>query len=184
MKSRLYGRARGLTSLGLIAGLLIVVAAAGCASTKSSRQVPPGHLISASQSPSMGTRLAVVNAMYSAIHSDPPWKATLISNPPTVPLSAGQAANRAVVACHEGAGTKTVATALVNTSQGTNAEWAVFLNPPGKHMSISFGMVPPKHPAILNWYAAFVPVRGSQPIFCTFGKSTRLPALPVFGAQK
>ncbi len=184
MKSRLYGHARGLKSLGLIAGLLIVAAAAGCASTNSSRHVPRGHSISTSQSRSMGTRLAAVNAMYSAIHSDPPWKATLIANPPTVPLSAGEAANRAVVACHEGAGTKTVAAALVNTSQGTNPEWAVFLNPPGKHMSISFGMVPPKHPAILNWYAAFVPVRGSQPIFCTFGKSTRLPALPVFGTQK
>jgi hypothetical protein len=171
MKSPVYGRVRELRSLGLVAGLLILaLAAAG--------------VVLVTRSPSVSTRLAVVNAMYSGIHSDPPWKATLISNPPMVPISAEEAANGAVVDCHEGAGTNTVATALVNTSQGPNPEWAVFLNPPGKHTSISFGLVPPKHPIILNWYAAFVPVRGSQPIFCTNGRSTRLPALPVFGSQK
>ena len=70
MKSRVYGRVRELRSLGLVAGLLILaVVAAG--------------VILASRPPSMATRLAVVNAMYSAIHADPPWKATLISNPPS-----------------------------------------------------------------------------------------------------
>ncbi|HUY10209.1 MAG TPA: hypothetical protein VMW80_12340 [Candidatus Dormibacteraeota bacterium] len=171
MKSRVYGRVRELRSLGLVAGLLILAVAAAA-------------VILATRSPSLDARIAVVNALYSAIHSDPPWKATLISDPPVVPISAEEAANRAVVACHEGAGTRTIATALVNTSQGPNPEWAVFLNPPGKHFGVYAGMEPPKHPAILNWYAAFVPVRGSQPIFCTFGRSTRLPALPMFGSQK
>jgi hypothetical protein len=121
MKSRVYARERELRSLGLVAGLLILtVVAAG--------------VVLASRSPSMATRLAVVNAMYSAIHSDPPWKATLIPNPPTVPLSAGEAANRAVVACHEGAGTKTVATALVNTSRGRT--------PSGRSFSIHRASVP------------------------------------------
>jgi len=73
---------------------------------------------------------------------------------------------------------------LVDTTGGANPEWAVFMNPPGKHISITFGMEPPKHPLILNWNAAFVPVRGPQPIFCTFGNSKLLPALPVFGAPK
>ncbi len=164
MTSREWAPARRLRSLGLIAGLLVLAAAAaGCAST-----------------PSMSTRLEIVNALYT--NTQPRFEATLISNPPPVPISGQQAAQAAILACHEGAGTKTVATALVNTSQGPNPEWAVFLNPPGRHFGVSTELV--KNPVILNWYAAFVPVRGSQPIFCTFGRSARLPALPVFGSQK
>ena len=180
--SREFVQARWLRSLGLIAGLLILAAAAaGCASTNSRREVSPGHLVSTNQTPSMSTRLEIVNALYT--NTQPRFEATLISNPPPVPISNQQAAQAAILACHEGAGTKTLATALVNTSQGPNPEWAVFLNPPGKHFGIYAGLYPPKHPAILNWYAAFVPVRGSQPIFCTFGGSARLPALPVFRSQ-
>lgn len=130
----------------------------------------------------MGTRLEIVNALYT--NTQPRFIANLISNPPPVPVSAQRAAKAAITACNDGVGTKTVATALVDTSQGPNPEWAVFLNPAGQHFGVYTGMKPPQHPAILNWYAAFVPVRGSQPIFCTFGKSTRLPVLPVFGAQK
>ena len=128
----------------------------------------------------MSTRLEIVNALYT--NTQPRFEATLISNPPPVPISNQQAAQAAILACHEGAGTKTVATALVNTSQGPNPEWAVFLNPPGRHFGVSTELV--KNPVILNWYAAFVPVHGTQPIFCTFGRSTRLPVLPVFGSQK
>jgi hypothetical protein len=174
-------RRHRLRSVGLVAGLL-VLAAAGCGSTNSARHLTSSPSVVTGQSLSMSTRLEVVNALYT--NTQPRFIATLLSNPPPVPLSGKRAAKAAILACNDGAGTRTVATALVDTTEGSNPEWAVFLNPPGKHFAISLGLVPPKHPAILNWYAAFVPVRGSQPIFCTFGRSDRLPKLPVFGTQK
>lgn len=183
MTSLWDARARGRRSLGLVVGLLVLAAAAaGCASTNPSRQVSPSRLVATRQSSSMRIRLELVNALYT--NTQPRFIATAISNPPPVPVSAERAAEAAIIACNDGVGTKTVATALVDTSQGPNPEWAVFLDPPGKHFGVYAGMKPPKHPAILNWYAAFVPVRGSRPIFCTFGRSARLPALPVFGTQK
>lgn len=183
MRLRLGTPGRDLRPLGLAAALVVLAGtAAACAPTNSGRQDSPQGIVGPGRSPSLGTRLQIVNALYT--NYQPRFKATLISNPPPVPISAQRAAQAAILACHEGAGTKTIATALVDTTQGPNPEWAVFLNPPGNHFGVSAGMYPPKHPASLNWYAAFVPVRGTQPIFCTFGRSTRLPALPVFGAGK
>jgi hypothetical protein len=63
--SRAFAHGRGRRSLGLIAGLLILAAAtAGRASTNSSREVRPSHLVSPSQTPSIATLLGAVNSIY------------------------------------------------------------------------------------------------------------------------
>lgn len=175
--------ARRRRASGTLAGSLVLAAVAvGCAPMPSSPHVIPGGSVYAGRHPSLATLLGAVNALYS--NTQPPFVATLPATPRPAGMSAARAAGAAIVACDDGVGTKIVATALVNTSLGQDQEWAVFLDPPGPHFGIFAGLVPPKNPAILNWYAAFVPVRGSMQIFCAFGSSRRLPALPVFDFRK
>lgn len=157
------------------AGLLLLVTVAGCAATNSVSNRAP----SADHHPSMTVRISAVNALYANLPDA--FTVTLIANRPLVSTTAQRASREAIVACNEGAGTKAVATALVDTSQGPNPQWVVFLNPPGRHIGLSTG--PDKNHIVLNWYAAFVPLHGSKSVFCTFGRSRRLPPLPVFGSQ-
>ena len=176
MKLPLAVGALGQRHLGVAAGLLVLVTVAGCAATNSVSNRAP----SANRNPSMTVRISAVNALYANLPDA--FAATLIANPPLVSTSAKRASREAIVACNEGAGTKSVDTVLVDTSQGPNPQWVVFLNPPGSHIGLSTG--PDKNHIVLNWYAAFVPLHGSKSVFCTFGRSTRLPALPVFSSQK
>ena len=168
--------ARGRRHLGVAAGILALVTAAGCAATNS----VPSRSPSANHNPSIMVRISAVNALYANLPDA--FTATLIANPPSVSTSGKRAATEAIMACNWGAGTKAVATALVDTNQGPNPQWVVFLNPPGRHTELSTG--PGKHHIVLNWYAAFVPLRGSKSVFCTFGRSRRLRPLPVFGSRE
>lgn len=175
MKLPLAIGALGQRILGVAAGLLVLVTMAGCAATNSVSNRAP----SADHHPSMTVRISAVNALYANLPDA--FTVTLIANRPLVSTTAQRASREAIVACNEGAGTKAVATALVDTSQGPNPQWVVFLNPPGRHIGLSTG--PDKNHIVLNWYAAFVPLHGSKSVFCTFGRSRRLPPLPVFGSQ-
>ncbi len=177
VKRRARGPVRSLGRFGAVAAaLLLAMIAAGCGPATG-----PQHYASSPSVP-MATRLAAVNALYA--NTQPRFIAQLAGNSRTVHgLTAREAAARAIVSCNEGSGTKVIATSLVDTSQGPNPRWAVFMNPPGNHLGVSTELVPPRHRNVLNWYAAFVPVRGSSPIFCTFGRSSRLPVLPVFGSK-
>lgn len=177
-KPRARGPVRTLVRSGVVAGIvLLAMTAAACGPATG-----PQHYASSPSVP-MATRLAVVNALYA--NTQPRFIAQLAGNSRTVAeITAKEAAARAIVSCNEGSGTKVIATAMVDTSQGPNPQWAVFMNPPGTHFSISTGLVPPKHPPILNWYAGFVPTHGSSPIFCTFGRSSQLPTLPAFGSKQ
>ena len=65
-------------------------------------------------------------------------------------------------------------------TSGSSMYWAVFVDPPGKHIAPSTQPLP--KPVILNWIGAFVPVKSPQQPFCDFGRAADLPPLPVFGS--
>lgn len=106
----------------------------------------------------------------------PPIRFSIASGsvPPNQAAAAKTAAGAAIRDCNEGAGTWIVAVGLVNSTIAKRPIFAVFMNPPGKHIDPSAESPPPDLPP-LNWYAGFVT---SQP-FCTFGYWSALPPLPV-----
>jgi hypothetical protein len=60
-------------------------------------------------------------------------------------------------------------------TSGSSMYWAVFVDPPGKHIAPSTQPLP--KPVILNWIGAFVPVKSPQQLFCDFGRAAYLPTL-------
>jgi hypothetical protein len=99
-----------------------------------------------------------------------------------VPMSEATAARAVISECHEGRGTRVLVAGLVTgpVTSGSSVYWAVFVDPPGKHIAPSAEPMP--NPVILNWIGAFVSVKTTQQPFCDFGRAADLPPLPVFGA--
>jgi hypothetical protein len=99
-----------------------------------------------------------------------------------VPMSEATAARAVISECHEGHGTRVLAAGLVTgpAASGSSIYWAVFVDPPGKHLAPSAEPLP--EPVILNWIGAFVSVKTTQQPFCDFGRADDLPPLPVFGS--
>jgi hypothetical protein len=78
-----------------------------------------------------------------------------------------------------GSHSRILAVGLVKATWTSGLQWAVFFDPPGKHVGISGGMIPTKGPR-LNWFAAFVSARHAGRPFCTNGYYAGLPTLPIF----
>jgi hypothetical protein len=99
-----------------------------------------------------------------------------------VPMSEATAARAVISECNEGRGTRVLVTGLVTgpVTSGSSIYWAVFVDPPGKHIAPSAEPLP--KPVILNWIGAFVSVKTTQQPFCDFGRAADLPPLPVFGS--
>lgn len=68
-------------------------------------------------------------------------------------------------------------TGVVNAGSPSSVAWAIFMDPPGKHIAPSAEPVP--KPEVLNWYAGFASVQYGQEVFCTFGRAANLPPLPL-----
>ena len=98
-----------------------------------------------------------------------------------VPMSEATAARAVISECNEGRGTRVLVTGLVigPVTSGSSIYWAVFVDPPGKHIAPSAEPLP--KPVILNWIGGFVSVKTTQQPFCDFGRAADLPPLPVFG---
>jgi hypothetical protein len=99
-----------------------------------------------------------------------------------VRLSEASAAQRVIADCNEGQGTRVIAAGLVsgvvNAGSPSSIDWAIFVDPPGKHIGPSSQPVP--NPVILNWYAGFISTQYPQEeVFCTFGHAADLPPLAV-----
>ena len=77
-----------------------------------------------------------------------------------------------------GSHSRILAVGLVKATWASGLQWAVFFDPPGKHVGISGGMIPTR--PRLNWYAAFVSASHAGRPFCTFGYYGGLPTLPIF----
>lgn len=99
-----------------------------------------------------------------------------------VPMSEATAARAVISECNEGRGTRVLVAGLVTgpVTSGSSIYWAVFVDPPGKHIAPSTQPLP--KPVILNGIGAFVPVKSPQQPFCDFGRAADLPPLPVFGS--
>jgi len=97
-----------------------------------------------------------------------------------VPMSETAAARAVISKCNEGRGTRVLVAGLVTgpVTSGSPIYWAVFVDPPGRHVAPS--MEPVRKPEILNWIGAFVSVKTTQNPFCDFGRAANLPPLPVF----
>jgi hypothetical protein len=126
--------------------------------------------------------VADVNALYNSNWSSPAYVGFRPVSSRPVPLSEAAAARKAVTSCNEGRGTQVIAaglvTGVVNAGSPSSVAWAIFMDPPGKHIAPSMEPVP--KPVILNWYAAFVSVQHPQEqVFCTFGRAANLPPLPL-----
>jgi hypothetical protein len=106
-----------------------------------------------------------------------------LAAPGTRVLMSEATAVRAVISgCNEGHGTRVLVAGLVTgpVTSGSPIYWAVFVDPPGKHIAPS--SQPTGKPVILNWIGAFVSVKSAQQPFCDFGRAADLPPLPVFGS--
>jgi len=111
---------------------------------------------------------------------DPSYR---LAAPGTKASKSEATAARAVIAeCNEGEDTRVLVAGLVTgpSTFGSSLYWAVFVDPPGKHIAPSAEPVP--KPEVLNWIGAFVSVETTQHPFCDFGHAANLPPLPVFGA--
>ena len=99
-----------------------------------------------------------------------------------VPMSEATAARAVISECNEGRGTRVLVTGLVigPVTSGSSIYWAVFVDPPGKHIAPSAEPLP--KPVILNWIGAFISVKTTQQPFCDFGRAADLPPLPAFGS--
>jgi hypothetical protein len=99
-----------------------------------------------------------------------------------VPMSEVTAARAVISECNEGRGTRVLVAGLVTgpVTSGSSIYWAVFVDPPGKHIAPS--AEPVRKPVVLNWIGAFVSVKTTQQPFCDFGSAANLPPLPVFGS--
>jgi hypothetical protein len=125
-----------------------------------------------------------VNAFYQTVETGSGVDFRLLASRP-VPLSEASAARRVIAACNEGQGTRVIAAGLVsgvvNAGSPRSMAWAIFMDPPGKH--IGWSAEPVRNPEVLNWYAGFVSVQDQQePVFCTFGRVANLPPLANFSA--
>jgi hypothetical protein len=99
-----------------------------------------------------------------------------------VQLSEASAARRVIADCNEGQDARVIAAGLVsgvvNAGSPSSVDWAIFVDPPGKHVAVSMGT--PAKRAILNWYAGFISVEHPQEnVFCTFGHAADLPPLAI-----
>ncbi len=99
-----------------------------------------------------------------------------------VPMSEATAARAVISECREGRGTRVLVAGLVTgpVTSGSPLYWAVFVDPPGKHIAPSAEAMP--KPVILNWIGAFVSVKTTQQPFCDLGRAADLPPLPVFSS--
>jgi hypothetical protein len=99
-----------------------------------------------------------------------------------VPMSEATAARAVISECNEGGGTRVLVAGLVigPVTSGSSIYWAIFVDPPGKHIAPS--TEPVRKPVVLNWIGAFVSVKTTQQPFCDFGRAANLPPLPVFGS--
>jgi hypothetical protein len=168
---------------------VVALAALICGCAAGSRVRPP-------YPPLTRELVAAVNNQYGhGVSYTPPLSFSISS----ASISSGErpAAQKAVEAvvrdCNEGTRTSIVGVGLVNSTFSHHPIFAVFVNPPGPHIaptSGGLGVVAPgpgvtatstTQPALplLNWYAGFV--RSNIRVFCTFGHSPHLPALPVHG---
>jgi hypothetical protein len=68
-----------------------------------------------------------------------------------VPMSEATAARAVISECNEGRGTRVLVAGLVTgpVTSGSSIYWAVFVDPPGKHIAPSAEPLP--KPVILNW---------------------------------
>jgi len=124
---------------------------------------------------SLKVLVADVNAMY---NSDSPLPSSDYQLAPfrPVPVSEASAERRAITFCNDGRGSQVIAAGLVTTDSSGSIYWAIFVNPPGRHIAISSVILP--NPEILNWYAGFVSAEYPQEnVFCTFGRAANLPPL-------
>ena len=127
----------------------------------------------------LGRIVADANVQNRAYH-DTPFR---LAAPGTkVAMSADTAAHLVITECNEGPGTRVLVTGLVTgpVTAGSPLYWAVFVDPPGKHIAPSAEPLP--KPVILSWIGAFVPVQDSQHPWCDFGSADDLPPLSVFGS--
>src|ERR1035438_2433644 len=135
---------------------------------------------------SLKVLVADVNALYNSYWSSPAYVGFRLVPSPPVPLSEASAARRAVTSCNEGRGTQVIAaglvTGVVNAGSPSSVAWAIFMDPPGKHIAPSAEPVP--KPEVLNCYAGFASVQYGQEVFCTFGRAANLPSLPLLGDRK
>ena len=113
-------------------------------------------------------------------HGNPSYR--LAAPGTSVPMSEATAAHAIISECNEGRGTRVLVAGLVTgpVSSGSSIYWAVFVDPPGKHIAPSAEPLP--KPVILNWIGAFVSVKTTRQPFCDFGRAADLPPLPVFGS--
>lgn len=139
-----------------------------------------------SSGPNYSVRVLVtdVNAFYRTVETGSGIDLSLVASR-SVPLSEASAARRVLAACNEGQGTRVIAsglvTGVVNAGSPSGVAWAIFVDPPGKHISPSTVLV--RNPEFLNWYAGFVSVQDPlEPIFCTFGHAANLPPLAIIPA--
>lgn len=111
-------------------------------------------------------------------HGNPEF--TVVHGQHDVGMSRSTAFRAVISGCNEGPGTRLLVEGLVSgpPRAGSRLYWAVFVDPPGKHLAPSSRPLP--HPVVLNWIGGFVPVNSAQEPFCDFGHADDLPSLPVF----
>jgi len=154
----------------VIAFSAVAVIAAACTSPTTTAG-PSGYSVP------LGRIVADANAQN---HGNPSYR---LAAPGTkVPMSEATAARAVISECNEGRGTRVLVAGLVTgpVSSGSPIYWAVFVDPPGKHIAPS--AEPMSKPVILNWIGAFVSVKSARQPFCDFGRAADLPPLPVFGS--
>jgi hypothetical protein len=167
----------------------VVLIAAGCSSATPTAHLSvsaPSTPASASPAPSatapgysVPLSRIVADANAASNHTDPPFR---LAPAGTKAPMAGSAAEHAVVSgCNEGRGTRVLGATLVTgpATAGSRLYWAVFVDPPGKHVA-PYAEGPPKNPTVLNWIGGFVPVKDPGEPFCDYGHAADLPPLPVF----
>jgi hypothetical protein len=96
-------------------------------------------------------------------------------------MPAATAKHDVVSGCNEGRSTRVLGAAVVTgpMTVGSRLYWAVFVDPPGKHVA-PYLEGAPKNPTILNWIGGFVPVNDGQHPICDYGHAANLPPLPIF----
>jgi hypothetical protein len=121
----------------------------------------------------------VADADAAVNHTKPPFR--LVPASTKTPLPETTAEHDVVGECNEGRGTRVLGATLVTgpATAGSRLYWAVFVDPPGKHVG-PYAEGPPKNPVILNWIGGFVPVKDPSEPFCDYGHAADLPPLPVF----
>ncbi len=166
----------------LIACTTVALVAAAC----SASQVTPTTTLR--EHPPVYFRVLVgdVNAEYNNNHnqSSPPVHFRLVPASTRVAMSEATAVRAVITSCNEGRGAQVVSAGLVAgaVSPGSDSSalaWAIFVDPPGRH--IAFTTAPTEKPEIVNWYAGFVSVKTTRQPFCTFGRAANIPRLPILG---